>query len=93
VILADQAEASYVRYAINDLRSYLKEITGIAVSVGGSVDSGNVPVIVVGTKAARQVMGEPLPTKDLGEEGYFVRTDPPSVYLGHRNEVNCVYGI
>lgn len=73
VIVADKSQPSYVLQAIEDLSSYLNEITGVSPSAEVS-DDGTEPVIVVGTQATRRVTGELLPVSDLGEEGYFIKT-------------------
>jgi len=74
VIVIDRDEPSYVQYGVKDLSDYLKEISGTGVSVTTSVDLEAEPMIVVGKKMAEQVMPGIVAEKNLGEQGYLIKS-------------------
>lgn len=73
-IALDAGEPSYVHYSARDLAAYLKEITGTEVPIRTSPDDTATSLIIVGKKMAQQVMADVLNGKELGEEGYLIRS-------------------
>jgi hypothetical protein len=71
-VIADPDEPTFVRYGIDELAEYLKEATGNEISVLSKLADAKGAKILVGTKAARQIISH-LPDEKLGEEGYLLQ--------------------
>lgn len=72
-IVTDSDAPSFVRYGVEDLSGYLKELTGNEVPVVDSLKKGNGVRILVGTKSLQQLFPQALPGEKLGDEGYLLR--------------------
>jgi sialate O-acetylesterase len=73
-IVADPDAASFVKYAVEELASYLSETSGVTVPIT-SASNGKAPcLIAVGPNDAEQLIGKPLATDGLGEEGYVLQS-------------------
>src|SRR5439155_7293978 len=74
VIALDSSEPSYVKFAARDLADSLKEITGTEVPIRTSLDEKAKSLIVVGRKMSQKVAAEAMESKDLGEEGFLIKS-------------------
>jgi hypothetical protein len=80
-IVVDSDEASYVKYGVKDLSSYIAEITGRAPIITSSLKSAAnaTPVIVIGEKMAVRADPELTSTMNrLGHEGFIIRSSEQS---------------
>lgn len=76
-IVIDSDQPTYMQHAVEDLRGYLKELTGNDVRIGVSADYSASATIVVGPRAAERVLGRsPAAEKlgKLGEEGFVLKS-------------------
>jgi hypothetical protein len=73
-IVIDPDQPSYVQYALEDLASYLKDVTGCEVRTETVINRKARALIAIGPKTAQLVLAEPLPAAKLGEEGYLLKT-------------------
>jgi hypothetical protein len=74
LIVTDRDEPSYIQYGTKDLSDYLKEITRSEVPVRTSLDPNAESLIVVGKRMAEQVAADVLTGKDLGEQGFVIKS-------------------
>jgi hypothetical protein len=74
VIVVEGSEPSYVQYAAKDLAGYLKEITGVETPIELSPNDKAKSLIVVGKKLSQQVAPDALEGKDLGKEGFLIKS-------------------
>ncbi|HPG69131.1 MAG TPA: hypothetical protein PLO37_19960 [Candidatus Hydrogenedentes bacterium] len=73
VIVTDGEQPSFVRYGVEELAGYLRELTGREVPVVASADRAQPVRILVGSHAVRDVLADGLPAEGLGDEGYCVK--------------------
>jgi hypothetical protein len=73
-IVTDASQPPFVQYAVEDLASYLKGITGSEVAVRNPSNVKATAAIAIGPQTARQILGPAFPAKELGEEGYLLKT-------------------
>ncbi|MHB0999864.1 MAG: hypothetical protein ACYC27_11525 [Armatimonadota bacterium] len=73
-IVADRNQPAYVRHMLQDLRSCLADISGLAIPVRDSLNSKDGVVIAVGPKVARELTGTAPSSADLGDEGYIIKS-------------------
>ncbi len=73
-LVVDANQPRYVQHAVEDLKSYIKEITGEEIVVKSSLPRRGAPVIAIGPKIARKILSEPLPAEKLGDEGLLVKS-------------------
>jgi hypothetical protein len=73
-IVTDPDLPSYVRYTVQDLASYLQEITGAEPRVSTSWDPSAHVVVLVGPQAARQILGESLLATNPVGDGYILKS-------------------
>lgn len=69
-IVADPGQASFVQYAIEELTGFLKDVTGHAPL--GENEQGT--TIAVGPQIAQRILGDAFAARDLGDEGYLLKT-------------------
>jgi len=74
VIVVDASEPSYVQYGVKDLADYLKEITGTEVPIQTTLDETAQSLIVVGKKMVEQVTANVMAGRELGQEGYLIKS-------------------
>jgi hypothetical protein len=74
VIVVDASELSYVQYGTKDLADYLEEITGTKAPIRATLDEAPPSFIVVGKTLAEQVASDVLGGRELGEEGYLIKS-------------------
>jgi hypothetical protein len=76
VIVVDGGEPSYVQYAAKDLASYLTEITGRPIPVGSSLNTSQKTktIVAVGVNIAKALGTDLGPLKDLGQDGFVIRS-------------------
>lgn len=76
IILVDPHEPSFVQYGVNDLSSYLAEVTGGTFPVQKSATdaSNSGTVFVIGRKMAAALQIDLQLGADLGEEGTIIRS-------------------
>jgi hypothetical protein len=72
-VIVDSAEPPYVQYGIEDLAGYLKDSIGIEISTAILPTDAKGTKILVGTKAAQQVLPD-FSNEKLGEEGYLLQS-------------------
>ncbi|HPO14213.1 MAG TPA: hypothetical protein PLI09_12280 [Candidatus Hydrogenedentes bacterium] len=82
-IVTDASQPSYVEYGVEDLAGYLKDLTGKEIAVVTTPGISTPVRILVGTKAAGEILPETLSSEKLGETGYWVKAVS-------RNEVKYV---
>jgi len=73
-IVVDGSEPSYVQYGVKDLANYLKEITGTEVPIQTTLGETAPSLIVVGGKMAEEDATGFLAGKELGPEGYGIKS-------------------
>lgn len=89
VVLVDVQEASYVRYATNDLATYLRQLAArVTVGTSPTVGRGAKTIIAIGETMSHQ-MGVDLPASaELGPGGFLIRSlakgDATLVIVGGR---------
>jgi hypothetical protein len=72
-IVSDPDQPSYVQYGVEELAGYLSQLTGSKVPVGAPPDGGPRVRIVIGPQPAQRVLTQPMPLRELGEEGYLIQ--------------------
>lgn len=73
-ILSDPDQPSYVKYAVEDLVGYLKDLSAAPAQVDSPSAYKSPCLIAIGSKSAEHAIGKPLDTSGLGEEGYLLRS-------------------
>ena len=76
VVLVDSNEASYVRYAAEDLQGYLTKVSGGPVALSSSPNSSRKArtVIAIGEKMALAMGADLKSASELGEEGSVIQS-------------------
>ena len=72
-IVVDPGQASFVQYAIEGLTGYLKDVTGDAPTVEIAANARGA-TIAIGPQIARSILGDDFAARNLGEEGYVLKT-------------------
>jgi hypothetical protein len=94
IVIADDASAP-LRAAAEDLQRHIAEITGAEPEIGGDTGRPAPREIVLGDNAHLRAVKEQAGLKDLGPEGYVIRTSGQRLIIaGATNEgtANGVYG-
>ncbi len=73
-LVVDANQPAYFQHAVDDLKTYLKEITGQDVTTKPSLPKGKSPLLVIGPTGAGQVLGKSVSSADLGEEGFMLKS-------------------
>ena len=73
-IVTGAEQPSFVQYAMEDLVAYIKESTGNEILVVRTPPSEKGVRILVGEKIVQEIFPEHAFTKDLGKEGYILKT-------------------
>ena len=75
-VVVDSAEPSFVRYGVEELAGYLKELSGNEIPVVALPQDAKGVQILVGAQAVRQATAEKLPDPVLGDEAYLLKSLP-----------------
>ncbi len=73
-LVVDANQPAYLNHAVEDLRTYLKEITGHDATTKTTLPKGKSPLLVIGSMGAAQVLGESSSLADLGDEGFVLKS-------------------
>ncbi len=73
-IAVDHAEPSFVQYGVKELAEYLAELTRNLVPVASSLDNRLRSLVVVGKALCEEVQSGLWQGRDLGEEGFLLRS-------------------
>ena len=93
IVIARGASPSQ-RYAAEELRAYVKRLTGVALPV--VTDEGLLPAaaIVLGeTRHTAAALGGAADVKDLGEDGFRLVAKPPHLVVLGAAVRGCLYGV
>ena len=95
IVISPDASPSE-QYASRQLQYFLKEISGVALSIVQSDLMPSKSTIFVGSNKALDLMGVNIDYEELGDEGYVIRTMYPHLILvggKKRGTLYAVYGL
>ncbi len=85
------AEPTFVeRYAVSELVGYVRKMTGVELPVGPAPQPGRLPIYV--GSAARQRLDQAR-WKDLGEDGFRLKSGTGGVYVAGAHDLGTLYGV
>ena len=80
IVTHDRATAPQ-RHAAQELASFLKQISGADFPVVRQADWSGGPAVFVGPSVAARQFAPGLSVRDLGHDGFVIRTSPPHLLL------------
>ncbi len=90
IVISPEASASE-RHAAEELRAFLKQITGAEFPVGTEAAPG--PMILIGQSPALAGLGVQVPWAELGDEGFVIRTMGPHLVLAGGRLRGSMYAV
>jgi len=79
------------KHAAQELRAFLKKITGADLPIGTEAVKG--PMILVGDSPALAALGLEIPWRQLGDEGFVIRTIRPNLVLAGGRLRGSMYAV
>jgi len=95
IVVSARASGSE-KHGAAELSAFLKKMSGADIPVVTDTDAPKGPMILVGRSAKLDELGIKIPWKDLGDEGYVIRTAPPHLVLAGgrvRGAMYACYGL
>jgi len=92
IVLRDGASPSE-QFAAQELQSHLEACTGAKLPIVAGAPRGDAPMIVLGCGPVARKLGVDPKRKQLGQQGYAIRTVPPHVVIAGTAEVGTLYGV
>lgn len=92
-IALDPKASPSEQYAASELQRFIRECSDVEFPIVHRVAPGDKPMIVVGTGNLADTLGVTSPSKNLGEQGYYLKTVPPHIIIAGTREAGTLYGV
>ncbi len=93
VIVLPEAPSPSQLTAAEELRSHLEACTGVSLEVVQGAPDGEPPMIVLGVGPVAESLGVAPSEKEIGEQGFVLRTVPPHVVIAGSAEAGTLNGV
>jgi hypothetical protein len=81
------------KHAAEDLQSHFKACTGVELPIVTQQPAAGAPMIVLGCGPTAQRLGVAPKPKELGEQGYVIRTVAPHIVIAGTPVAGTLYGV
>jgi hypothetical protein len=92
IVVADTASLSE-KTAANEMQALFLEATGVTMPIVAAPESAETPRIVVGAGVEAIALGVDPDPADLGEQGFVLKSVPPSIVIAGSPAAGTMYGV